>query len=190
MITLIPQSHYQNMPWKNGLGVTAQIDIAPTSEGQYLWRLSSATVSGAGPFSIFPGCDRWLAVFKGEGLILNGEMLPPLKTLNFSGETPIECTLVEGPVVDLGLIYRRDKVTASMVHHHLAPHSERTLHIPGETSFFFVTSGTLVTEELTARTGDTLRLENLISLQVKNPSDEDLHFLHVSISEKTLLDPG
>jgi len=52
---LIPADAMRRMPWKNGGGVTTEIAIAP--EGATLdnfdWRVSTAQVDAAGPFSRF-----------------------------------------------------------------------------------------------------------------------------------------
>lgn len=106
------------MPWKNGQGVTAEIAISPGSakfpQDEFIWRLSSATIKTANLFSQFEKCDRLLAVWKGEGLVLNGFELLPFTPFQFSGEQAIECRLINDEVVDLGLIYRRDQVSAEM----------------------------------------------------------------------------
>ncbi|WP_413587521.1 HutD family protein [Bdellovibrio sp. HCB274] len=107
MITLISKSSYIQMPWKNGKGQTAQIAIGPEGAsfpGDFSWRISSAAVNSDDPFSSFPGCDRLLVVTEGAGLSLNGKELPPLKVLRFSGEESMDAKLLEGPVVDLGII--------------------------------------------------------------------------------------
>lgn len=102
--------------WKNGLGKTRQIAIFPAeatlAEENFDWRLSSATVLGENTFSQFKGCDRWLIVWKGEGLILNGKKLLPHSPLHFNGEESVKCSLIKDEVVDVGLIYNRTKIKA------------------------------------------------------------------------------
>ena len=46
-------------PWRNGRGVTRDLGHG---EG---WRLSLAEIDSAGPFSRFPGLERWFAVASG-----------------------------------------------------------------------------------------------------------------------------
>jgi environmental stress-induced protein Ves len=113
-MAVIRSSDYKKMPWKNGLGFTAEIDRFPQGEGPYLWRLSRAEISAAGPFSVFAGFDRWLAVVSGEGLRLNNINLVPLRPMRFSGDEAVECGLLGGSVTDLGLIFDRSKVNAEM----------------------------------------------------------------------------
>lgn len=109
------------MPWKNGLGFTHQIDIQPPGSSfpigdAFSWRLSSATVSRSSAFSLFPNCDRILVVWTGAGLLLNNTVkLERLKPYTFSGEEPINCDIIgDTDVVDFGIIFRRDLVTATM----------------------------------------------------------------------------
>ena len=61
------------MPWKNGGGVTTEIAVFPEAAGldDFEWRLSMATVATDGPFSLFAGVDRTLAVLDGEGIVLS-----------------------------------------------------------------------------------------------------------------------
>ncbi|MBC7370249.1 MAG: HutD family protein, partial [Bdellovibrionaceae bacterium] len=98
------------MPWKNGGGSTSQIQIFPQDADpageSFLWRLSSAAVTGPGPFSLFKGYDRWLVILRGDGLVLNGTNLQSEKPFKFSGDVPIHCQILGDEVIDLGLIYR------------------------------------------------------------------------------------
>ncbi len=68
---------FQKMPWKNGLGVTTELAVArrPGEDG-FDWRISTATVASPGPFSVFPGIDRSLAIVRGGTLTLNVEGRP------------------------------------------------------------------------------------------------------------------
>jgi len=102
------------MRWKNGMGETAEIDREPAGEEGYLWRLSQAWVANDSPFSAFPGYDRWLAVWQGDGLLLNGLMLPPFSPRRFRGEDEVSCRRVGSDVVDVGLIFDRTRVDAAM----------------------------------------------------------------------------
>jgi environmental stress-induced protein Ves len=114
---------YQNQPWKNGGGVTTQLAIWPQSaafpQEAFEWRISSATISGPGPFSAFPGYDRLLCIWSGGGLELNGQPLRDGQCLHFSGDQPTSCKLLAGPVKDLNVIYRRGLITAHYQRHEL-----------------------------------------------------------------------
>ena len=66
-LTLIPQSGFSVMPWKNGGGTTIEIAVSPHGAGldDFDWRVSMAHVASHGPFSLFPNIDRTLAVLSG-----------------------------------------------------------------------------------------------------------------------------
>jgi len=109
------------MPWKNGLGVTQQIDIQPPGSmfprDEFSWRLSTAIVTGANEFSTFPGYDRILVVWKGEGLLLNQQQrLVPMEPFTFHGEDKIDCDLIKADdvVMDYGIIFCRKTAEASL----------------------------------------------------------------------------
>lgn len=110
----IPRSTYKKMPWKNGLGETAEIDRFPAGDGPYLWRLSQATIHVDSEFSIFAGYDRWLVVWQGDAIFLNEQKLAPLEPIRFSGDQPTFCRLNGTSVLDVGLIFNRTKVNAEM----------------------------------------------------------------------------
>tara|TARA_B110001454_G_C12723068_1_gene435676 strand:+ start:9510 stop:10067 length:558 start_codon:yes stop_codon:yes gene_type:complete len=118
METIIKKDQFREMPWKNGLGVTQEIDIFPShsdfTKGDFHWRVSSAVIKTANTFSLFPGYDRLLTIISGDGLKLNQVILAPLEVYAFSGEEKIECTLAGAPVVDLGIMYKRDLYRCDM----------------------------------------------------------------------------
>ncbi len=60
------------MLWKNGLGETTEIAVAPEGAGlsAFNWRVSMASVTIDGAFSAFPGVDRTLSILSGAGLRL------------------------------------------------------------------------------------------------------------------------
>lgn len=114
-ITLLPASGHVDMPWKNGLGRTAEIARAPATGDGFDWRLSIATIGGDGAFSAFPGCDRTLVPIAGGGLALDfadgstlaGDLFEPIR---FAGDQPCQGRLLAGPARDLNVITRRDAV--------------------------------------------------------------------------------
>jgi len=102
-------------PWKNGGGSTRQLAIHPpqASLDDFVWRISCARVSGAGPFSAFPGIQRSLALLEGELLLQRQSGITTLcaggEALDFPGEEPISATPLAGEVLDLNLMSRRDE---------------------------------------------------------------------------------
>lgn len=86
----------------------------PGGQGPYLWRFSQASIQSDGPFSTFPSCDRWLAVWRGNPILLNELKISQLEPHHFSGDDNTFCRLTEAPVQDLGLIFNRAIVNAKM----------------------------------------------------------------------------
>ena len=105
------------MPWKNGGGETREILVFPSAAGldEFGWRVSAAVVASDGPFSIFAGVDRTLAVIEGNGMELSIDGAPPLflsvsgLPLSFSCDVPAMAMLVSGPVLDVNVMTRRDR---------------------------------------------------------------------------------
>jgi uncharacterized protein len=105
----------RRMPWKNGGGWTTEIAVWPEGAGldAFVWRLSAARVEADGPFSLFPGIDRTLAVTEGAGVILTIGGRPPvdldLETapFRFPADQSTVARLCNGPITDLNVMTRR-----------------------------------------------------------------------------------
>lgn len=81
-------------------------------------RVSIASVVDDGPFSSFPGVDRYIAVIDGPGMDLDVDgahvSLDPGVLVRFSGDASTTGRLRGGPVRDLNLMVRRPStVTAT-----------------------------------------------------------------------------
>lgn len=104
--------------WKNGGGVTREIAAWPedAGTGDFAWRVSLAEVAADGPFSAFPGVDRTLTLAEGAGMDLTvagahrivDERFAPQ---DFAGDEPTDCRLLDGPVVNFNVMYRRGAAT-------------------------------------------------------------------------------
>ncbi|MDO5606561.1 MAG: HutD family protein [Paracoccus sp. (in: a-proteobacteria)] len=100
--------------WKNGGGETAEILCHPAgaSFDDFQWRISTARVVTSGPFSVFPGVDRVLAVIEGGAMTLR---LPGGETVlragsdpfSFPGDLPCGAELDGEPLLDLNVMVRR-----------------------------------------------------------------------------------
>jgi hypothetical protein len=107
------------VPWRNGGGVTREVMSAGGSGSQgFDWRISIAEVNEPGPFSAFPGVDRIITVVEGEGmdLVIDGveHALGLHELLRFDGASRSECTRLAGPVRDLNVMTRRDRLSATV----------------------------------------------------------------------------
>jgi environmental stress-induced protein Ves len=97
--------------WRNGGGVTCELLAVPRGE-DWRWRVSLAEIARDGPFSPFPGVDRWFAVVEGAGVELDfhgagTRCLRNHQPLHFDGGAVPYCRLLAGPTRDLNLMLRR-----------------------------------------------------------------------------------
>jgi uncharacterized protein len=97
-----------SQPWRNGGGVTRPLLVRPRGDAWQV-RVSVADVSANGPFSRFPGVQRWFAVLDGAGVVLTiGSTEHRLDTdsdaFSFRGDVAVRCRLVDGPTRDLNLM--------------------------------------------------------------------------------------
>lgn len=187
MLNLIKKSDYKRMPWKNGRGISEQMAIYPHQaqfpEDDFLWRLSSATLNSDDSFSIFPGYDRILMVWQGAGFKLNGENILPGQVCRFSGDTPMTCELIQGSVVDLGLIYQREKISAQI--QILSNETGSNLPLPFANVHLLVcTLGKCKIQGLTIRTGDTLQVEGALDLTLALEPGQVCKLLQISLTHK------
>lgn len=110
---ILRSSDYQRMPWKNGGGTTTEIWKATSPKDEMLWRLSIADVASDGPFSEFPGIDRWIMVISGNGmeLTINGlgerRLDRRFAPLFFPGDATTDCRLIDGPIRDFNFMVAR-----------------------------------------------------------------------------------
>ena len=118
---LLGPGDFQRMPWKNGLGVTVQIAIAPpgASVENFDWRVSTAGVAASGPFSAFADIDRSLVVLRGGPMrlvmrapdatheaVLDADSAP----CRFGGDWPTQAELLgSDEVVDFNVMTRRGR---------------------------------------------------------------------------------
>ena len=105
-------------PWRNGGGGTRELLAWPQVQAWQV-RVSVARIEQDGPFSAFPGVDRWFAVLAGAGVVLQlpeGErrLSPASRPLGFPGEAAPGCTLMAGATDDLNLMVRRGLGDAQM----------------------------------------------------------------------------
>ncbi|CAO3437627.1 HutD/Ves family protein [Azospirillum doebereinerae] len=116
VLTLLTPADGRRVPWRNGLGLTTEIAFAPLDGDRFLWRVSVADVAAAGPFSVFPGYDRLIAVVEGAGMRLTVDGADPVErrrmepAFAFPGEAAVDCGLLGGPIRDFNLML--DRATA------------------------------------------------------------------------------
>ncbi|MDZ4350096.1 MAG: HutD family protein [Xanthomonadaceae bacterium] len=133
--TLIFEDFYTAQPWRNGAGLAReilQLRCAPCSPEAVpadatpaeSWdaRISLADIEADSAFSIFPGVKRYQVLLSGEGHALtfvdgsSQNILPPRGRAVFSGDTPTQCRLIDGPVTVFNLMVRADRLHAELLH--------------------------------------------------------------------------
>jgi uncharacterized protein len=118
---LVRPAEHRVMPWKNGLGTTAEIAVDPPGSdvaGGFRWRLSIASVERSCAFSAFPGYERTIMVIEGKGMDLRLPDLAPRRIdrlyepFVFPGDRGADCTLIDGPIRDFNLMVDRARLRA------------------------------------------------------------------------------
>jgi environmental stress-induced protein Ves len=114
-IQLIHAEAVAPQAWRNGGGQTRELLAWPTASDWRL-RISRADIAASGPFSAFPGVQRWFVVLSGQGVVLHMPtpdrhaldhvLLPGHTPLHFDGGLAPGCTLVDGATQDLNLMAR------------------------------------------------------------------------------------
>lgn len=135
---VLKADEYRRMPWRNGRGETAEIAIGPAAAtlDDFDWRVSMARIDADGPFSIFPGTDRTLAVLRGDGLHLSTaggapvELTCDSEPLGFRGDVAADATLIDSSVTDLNVMTNRARLRHSMRRLRLAGSVELAIKAP------------------------------------------------------------
>ncbi|WP_017957870.1 HutD/Ves family protein [Rhizobium leguminosarum] len=140
---------HKRMSWKNGKGQTVEIAVFPpgASIDDFDWRISMATVAEDGPFSIFPGIDRTLAILDGNGMLLDvAGSTPVLLTtasdpLAFPADIPVAARLEDGAITDLNVMTRRDGLAHTLIR--IDVDGDKTVPLPPSTCLFLCHRGAL-----------------------------------------------
>jgi hypothetical protein len=110
---LVDANHVLAQPWRNGGGSTRELLVWPTAQ-DWLFRISLAQVAQDGPFSSFPGIERWIALVEGAGMTLHfasgtERLSIGREPLRFDGALAPACSLERGATVDLNLMVDRSR---------------------------------------------------------------------------------
>ncbi|MDO5745422.1 MAG: HutD family protein [Micrococcaceae bacterium] len=92
--------------------------LLPAEGGTWDWRLSVASIEGAGEFTPYDGFDRTLTLISGEllELTIDGQVqvVESLRPLRFSGASTVSAALPRGEVLALNLITRSGAVRGNV----------------------------------------------------------------------------
>jgi hypothetical protein len=148
-VRLVRPAEHRVMPWKNGLGTTAEIAVDPPGSdvaGGFRWRLSIASVERSCAFSAFPGYERTIMVIEGSGMELRLPDMAPRRIdrlyepFVFPGDRGADCTLIDGPIRDFNLMVDRARLRAQMHILTLAA-GRQSLALAGTTAIVHCLSG-------------------------------------------------
>jgi uncharacterized protein len=104
-----------SVSWKNGGGSTRTLVVEPAGAGldDFVWRISMAEIDVSGSFSAFPGIERTILLWRGEGVVLRSPAWPEhaltelYQPFGFGGEEEVTCELAGESTEDLNLMARR-----------------------------------------------------------------------------------
>ena len=101
--------------------MTRELLVWPPGPADWRLRISVADIASDGPFSAYPGVERWMALLAGSGVELTIDdqrhrLLCGDAPLCFSGGSATLGKLVDGPVQDLNLMLRGISGTLTVAH--------------------------------------------------------------------------
>jgi environmental stress-induced protein Ves len=182
---LLRANQHKKMIWKNGGGITHEIDREPNNnQDEFDWRLSMACVSyPGGPFSIYPNIDRTLCIIDGQDLTLklnNNDQIIHLDKnsapYSFPGELQITCQIHEDTLTDFNVLTKRDKYrhTVQRVIFNKDQHSLNISNSNQEIIFIVVAQGNLQINEITMTKGDAIKfVDNTQLIQINSSSNDN-----------------
>jgi len=151
--------------WKNGGGWTRELLAWPHAPDWKL-RVSVADIEADGPFSSFPGIDRWFGVLSGEGVRLyEYEVRLGDELLHFDGALGPDCSLLNGPTRDFNLMHRRGAGTVRV------QDASQPCALSGELLMLFTAAGGVMRHG-----GREHRLDKLSLAWCQQPAAQPLSF--------------
>ena len=155
--------------WRNGGGWTRELLIWPAPPAAWQLRISLATIDAAGPFSVFPGVQRALALVSGAGLLLTIDgraqrLHPGSEPVFFDGTAAVAAEPLAGPSIDLNLMTaagRGEMLPIASASHWTSPCPQRGL--------FSTVAGTLESgdESLALAPGSFLWMDEAAGLTLR-----------------------
>jgi uncharacterized protein len=177
-----PRATYTSMPWRNGAGITHEIAREPAHGESFTWRLSLASLQASGPFSVYTGYERCVALVDGRGFRLHvagaGSKILASRGEHalFAGAADARCELLDGPCTDLSLMVREPGTIDGV--RRLLISAEQSVEVPADKwQVLFVLHGVISCRPLgppipAASHGDAFRLNvnDTLLMRASTPS--------------------
>ncbi|MEZ5963673.1 MAG: HutD family protein [Planctomycetota bacterium] len=173
-LTLVARAAQPEMPWRNKGGSTREIAAEPLGAragDAFAWRVSVASVTRDGPFSMFPGVERTMWLLRGVGMELsvdgrNVRLDKPHAEVAFRGEEAVHARLLDGPTEDLNLMFDRMRVRGDGRIRRLPAGADWNMDVtPNVQVLLYVIDGSVTARapghEVVAQTGDALLLDEI-----------------------------
>jgi uncharacterized protein len=140
---LLEEENYRLQPWKNGRGETREIGVDTLDP--FRWRVSLATLSQSGPFSLFPGYDRCIVNLGSQPVHLQhakqeAKRLDPFSPLSFRGDEETHAD-IKAPGLDFGLLTHREKARGKIYSSKAGANEQLQFPLPGNEHFLFCCQG-------------------------------------------------
>jgi environmental stress-induced protein Ves len=110
---IVRADEIEPVPWRNGGGVTRELLAWPDAR-DWTVRVSVADITASGPFSEFPGVERWFAVLAGgavrlatAGMAARQLDASQAALHQFAGDSPTYCTPLGPATRDCNIMLRR-----------------------------------------------------------------------------------
>jgi uncharacterized protein len=162
-----------SLPWKNGGGLTRTLVVEPQGAGleSFAWRISLAEIHASGSFSAYPGIDRSILLWRGQGMVLRSPswpehcLLPDREPFRFRGEDEVTCELLGTSAADLNLMVRRGCASGEF----LRGSAEIKIAAPWDGLLVLCAAGLV---DVVPGNGKKLKLEPDCFLNIANPDAE------------------
>ena len=176
---ILRASDYKNTSWKNGLGVSSEIEIYPPdvdfATSKFLWRISSAKVSGDHLFSVFPEYERLLAVLSGGALELRFEnqelppaLLKPFSVFKLSGTEIVNAVRRGNEIIDLGVIYDARSIDARMTFEQVTTETRKIKFEEGLNFLIFIGESLIINENDVLKNMDSAKVTEPTEMSVRS----------------------
>jgi predicted deacylase/environmental stress-induced protein Ves len=164
------------MPWKNGLGTSAEIAVVPPNcdftTTPFIWRVSVAEIGSSTTFSVFHAYNRVCVRLDGEELKLKHNFssqivtVPVFQPYSFKGEWHTQCLISnDKKVMDFYVIWQRDQAKADVQAKEITPENRYayTIKSKGTTLIYCYTGQVSIASgegrpDFTAKTGETFEI--------------------------------